>query len=125
MNTEQALERLEQALAEHDAAAHVSTFSLLSPRLASELERRVIDAARAYVERVQRRRWGPRHLGVMVEPLWRESPDPEAGRIGQRLLELEWDIERVTQQDRPLIKQLYEAEWLRLYEELCGRVGIW
>jgi hypothetical protein len=37
------------------------------------------------------------------------------------MLELEADIDRVEQQRRPLVKRLYEAEWLRLYEELCGR----
>jgi hypothetical protein len=123
MNTEQALERPEWALAEHDAAAHVSTFSLLSPRLASELERRVIDAARAYVTRARRIRNAPSPLGFMIEPLWRESDDPEVFRLGQRFIELERDIERVTQQGLLLVKRLYEDEWLRLYEELCARVA--
>jgi hypothetical protein len=123
MNTEQALERLEGALAELDAAAHRPTFSWLSPDLASELERRVIDAARAYVTRVRRIRNAPSPLGFMVEPLWRESDDLEVLRLGQRFIELEWDIERVTQQELFLVKRLYEDEWLRLYEELCARVA--
>jgi|KBSMisStaDraftv2_1062788.scaffolds.fasta_scaffold1535256_2 hypothetical protein len=121
MNLAQALKNLEEAVAEHDAWAYVSQHQPLSRSQVATLELRVIDAARAYVQRVNRRRWGTRGLSSLIEPLWRESCDPEVLRLGHRMLELEADIDRVEQQRRPLVKRLYEAEWLRLYEELCGR----